>query len=450
MKKVLLIFACFSILKLFDAGVGCNGLGQIKSKFSIEALLEKRFLPDIFSCKVDFGNECNRVAMQAAELCPGLSKVNEELLQAKEWSNKNVDPLTINCDTVFYPFGGPDITYPVTFFRKQRFFVLVGLEPIGNFKEIQRNISNPSTSAAIQKALSSYFKKKYFITSEMMTQLSNKNIRGALYLILAALSNGGYIINSISDLSIDAEGNAIPRRTGAIDCVKIEFSSANDAIIKEVYYVRTSLTNENKKLQHLFSFLKKLRKKDMVTFTKSASYVLHDPSASATKKFILEKSRVIMQDDTGIPFKDLKMDGRKIFTYGEYDGTTIPIFAIYSQRDLAAYFESEKKTPITFDFGYGSILKQSHVIIAVHDYTSGNELRGKEHPPVRNVDQKKTQAPVASNEKTNVNTKKPARTFAVTKDNLHQILAENEQNSGEGCPCNKSQLIASKIMKNGF
>jgi hypothetical protein len=268
------------------------------------------------------------------------------------------------------------------------------LEPIGNFKNIEQNIDNAAVTDALKSAFSSYFKKGYFITSEMMTQLSNKNIRGVLYLILAALSKSGYVIRNISDLSINTEGDSVERQKGMPDCIKIEFSPKDDKnIVKNVYYVRTELTNGNRNLSSITKFVEKFR---FITFVKSASYVLHNKSASKLKEFIISCGGAIVQDDTGIPFKCLSEKKWNIIAFGTYIKPTLPVFNGYAQPDLAIFYKNNKKTDIPFYFGYGtsSNTARSHFIFAIQKFSN--------------------------------------------QDN--KIHAEKEQQStGEGCPCKKNK-----------
>jgi len=42
------------------------------------------------------------------------------------------DHLTISKESLFYPFAGPDISYPLLFFPKLKSYVLVGMEFPGN------------------------------------------------------------------------------------------------------------------------------------------------------------------------------------------------------------------------------------------------------------------------------------------------------------------------------
>ncbi|MDR0631867.1 MAG: hypothetical protein LBF54_01310 [Holosporaceae bacterium] len=283
------------------------------------------------------------------------------LSKISEWSNTNITPHIKDLATLFYPFGGPDIAYPLKFFPQMQNYILVGLEPIGNFEKIRENIGNESTLAALKRAFSSYFKKGYFITSEMITQLSNKNVRGALYLILVELAKSEFIIDSIEDLSISSEGQEIARQKGMVDCVKIVFRSVEGSAPKNLFYIRADLTNSNKKLGYLMNFMQRF---SFATFIKSASYVLHDRLASRIKNYILENAYAILQDDTGIPFHNFGPGWSK-HAFGQYKQPTLSIFKGYKQKDLSDFFSSANPVDIPFKIGYGFNQERPNLVLLI-------------------------------------------------------------------------------------
>ena len=83
---------------------------------------------------------------------------------------------------------------------------------------------------------------------------------------------------------------------------------------------------------------------------KNASYLLHTDGFSSVRSFLLEHSRVIVQDDTGIPLRAFTKDWA-IRHYGRY----LPhgeMFGKYYQRDLAEVFANSPPPELGFAFGY--------------------------------------------------------------------------------------------------
>jgi hypothetical protein len=353
-------------------------VGEDKLK-TFEDLPDAKF-PAIHSTKVSSTNTCDDVAKQLAGCYIPDDALNEtrvdyanfieikweeleesSMSKISEWSAENIAPHLNDLTTLLYPFGGPDIAYALKFFPKMQTYILLGLEPIGSFEHIKRNIGDESTFSALKQAFSSYLQKGYFITSEMVTQLSNRSVRGVLPLLLIELVKSGFSIDSIEELSINSEGQEVARQSGMIDCVKIVFSSSKEEASKSLYYIRGSALNSNRKLPYLTNFIKRFQ---FATFVKSASYILHDKVASQLKNFILENTRAILQDDTGIPFRNFGSQWDK-YVFGEYERPTLPIFRGYAQPDLAKYYASRGAVKIPFKLGYGFNQERPNLLLAI-------------------------------------------------------------------------------------
>ncbi|MDR1561191.1 MAG: hypothetical protein LBS23_02440 [Holosporaceae bacterium] len=293
------------------------------------------------------------------------------LSKIKEWTHIHITPHTINrVKVVFYPFGGPDIVYAIKFFPLASDYILVGLEPLGDFINIEKNLQNKSTFAALKYAFSHYLRKGYFITSEMMTQLYNKDIKGALYLILLELAKLGFRIISVENLSINADGQEVARETGMINCVKITFARSGSPFLRKAYYIKTDLSNSNKKLSYLLNFIKRRR---FATFVKSASYAMHNREFSGIRDFILNNTQSLLQDDSGIPFYHFNFGWDK-YIFGEYTQPTLPIFRPFKQQNLAHYYATHDKAEIPFNIGYGFEQGRPNLLLAIPCRISDNEV----------------------------------------------------------------------------
>lgn len=285
----------------------------------------------------------------------------DSLSYIPDWTKKNLEEYTKKYDTLFYPFGGPDVSYSTTFFPGAKRYILVGLEPLGSFDQIEKSLKNPEYYDAVQVAFSTYLKKGYFVTSEMQTQLSkNSNTKGGLNLILLALPKLGFCVKEIENCSIDAGGNIVKSDPNGINCLKIVCEK--DSKKKEIYYIRANLQNENSKLDNLFKFVNKF---EFSTFVKSASYALHDSrNFSKIRSFILNETNCILQDDTGVPFNFFRQNW-DIHIFGTYTEPTLPVFHAYKQNSLREYYLNHKAEPITFPIGYGYIKRTPNLIFVV-------------------------------------------------------------------------------------
>ncbi len=323
------------------------------NKFNMAAKqLAGSYIPEEFSNDSEYTDCINLTNEKWKQL------EEKSLSHVKPWAEKNISDMVTDADTVFYPFGGPDIAYATQFFPHADTYVLLGLEPIGNFAHVERRLLNKSTFTALQRALTAYFDKGYFITSEMMTQLSSKDIRGCVYLLLPALSKLGYTVTSVEDISVDCNGKEVQRNDGALDAIKIK--CAKDGKSKTVYYMRIDLTRAEK-LPNIIHFMEKRK---FLTFIKSASYALHDRNFSTIRKFILDYSQTVLQDDTGVPFYffDSKWDK---YPFGQYTQPTLPIFKLYRQQTLSDFFAKRERVDIPFKIGYGFNKNCPNLLLAI-------------------------------------------------------------------------------------
>ncbi len=283
----------------------------------------------------------------------------ESLSHVPLWAEKYLGKFNEKYDTLFYPFGGPDISYAVSFFPNVKRYILVGLEPLGDFDQIKKDLSSEKYYDSVGTAFSHYLRKGYFITSEMQTQLSNTTIKGGLNLILLALKKLGFDILSVKNCSIDAGGNIVSVEAGNIRCLKIICEKNSKK--KEIYYVRADLSNDNNRLSYLIEFVRKF---EFSTFIKSASYTLHDRNFANIRSFILDRTHCILQDDTGVPFNFFRQNW-DIHIFGTYTKPTLPVFRSYKQNSLSEYYLNHKAEPISFPIGYGYTKRTPNLIFAV-------------------------------------------------------------------------------------
>lgn len=284
---------------------------------------------------------------------------SDSLSHIPAWTEKYLNKYSKESDTLFYPFGGPDVSYALSFFPNVKRYILVGLEPLGNFNQVEKRLSDPEFYQSVQTAFASFFRMGYFITSEMISQLSNKSIRGGLNLILPSLQKLGFTVVSVRNCAISPNGEIIDPVRGTIDCVKIVCEKNSQT--KEIYYVRANLDNRNDKLESLF---KLVRQSKFSTLIKSSSYALHNKNFSKIRGFILNETDCILQDDTGIPFNFFRLHW-DIHIFGTYTKPTLKVFQSYKQNSLNEYYSTHKAEPIPFLIGYGYRKRTPNLILAV-------------------------------------------------------------------------------------
>ncbi|HSI15862.1 MAG TPA: hypothetical protein VK961_27690 [Chthoniobacter sp.] len=270
----------------------------------------------------------------SAELDRKWAKMDQrQLSQARAWAQGNPEISRVS-GTVYYMFSGPDFLYARTFFPNASTYILCGTEPVGSVPDIAKmppgNISSDLNN--LRKALDTMLTTHYFITKDMRVDLTRGYIGGTLPLLFVFLEKSGCTINAVNFSG---------------PSVEIDFHSPSGKS-QSLYYFKTDLSNGGANGAFL-AFCK--RHGPGVSLLKSASYLMHEGSFTTIRNFILTNSTLIVQDDSGIPFRDFDSRRWNVKLYGSYDGP-IGLFSKYNQPDLAAAFQRSRAGDLGFAFGY--------------------------------------------------------------------------------------------------
>lgn len=286
------------------------------------------------------------------------------ILNMQEWQKNNLSKLISTSKCIFYPFGGPDVLYPITLFPEAEDYVLLGLELTGNTSDLYKILSYENSTDHIQYAMKMFFLRGYFITYNMTKDLYNDCVRGVLPIVLVLLARDGASITSVENFVIDEYGKADysshSSNKGVLKGIKISF--LKDDKMKRIYYVRCDAADSNSKLSDIFLFLRDFK---FGTLLKSASYILHDSAFSKLREFIIKNSLFILQDDTGIPYKLFPKNYKKYF-FGQYKGSYFDYFAKNYQKDLYDEFINNSSGPLNFPFGYNLDSEYTNLLLVIN------------------------------------------------------------------------------------
>src|SRR6266699_5246850 len=261
-------------------------------------------------------------------------KEQQQIWPIRQWMQANAPQYHRSTDTVFYMFSGPDFLYGSIFFPLSSNYVLAGLEPIGNVPDLTQ--VPPEVLRAdlisLRNSMNSILRFQYFITKEMRTDLGRGNISGTLPILYVFLARLGYTIVDVTHVSTPAEG------------VRITFSGGEQS--QTLYYFKTDLSGGNS------AFLRWCAARGPgLSLLKAASFLMHGDGFYGVRNFLVQNSRVIIQDDSGIPLRAFPK-GWKVNCYGRY----VPHkdeFQKYYQPDLAAIYAQNPPPPtLGFAFGY--------------------------------------------------------------------------------------------------
>ncbi len=97
---------------------------------------------------------------------------------------------------------------------------------------------------------------------------------------------------------------------------------------------------------------------------KSASYVMFDPHVSLARAFVLDQSRYVLQDDSGIPFKYFDPSVWTLQFFGAYT-EPISIFRHDYQANVARVYEASRDIkPLPFGIGYHFKVNTANLLLA--------------------------------------------------------------------------------------
>ncbi|MDD2634145.1 MAG: hypothetical protein PHW82_01445 [Bacteroidales bacterium] len=296
------------------------------------------------------------------------SKINEDwpnmdssrLTPMRNWSNQVIKPQINDSLTLFYPFSGPDFLHAHVLFPNASNYLFLAQEQLGEIPDIS-NASQQELSDYLDKfyySIRDIYKRSYFITGRMNTDLHNASIKGVLPVIIFFMSQTGHEIHDVKYETFDADGKfkklkSITGRFSATECVTISFSEANNEKIKTLRYFRCDISDSGFAVTPIFqSFLNKL---DTVnTYVKSASYLLHYGTFNTIRNIVLDNSKAVLQDDTGIPYKYFKPATWTAKLFGVYVKPISDFTSPYlMQSDLKAiYDKGENIDSLPFSLGY--------------------------------------------------------------------------------------------------
>ena len=248
--------------------------------------------------------------------------------------------------TMYYMFGGPDFLYAYTFFPDANTYILAGLEPVGQVPDLSHMSAEMLNAnlGALRNAMSTLLVTHYFVTEEMRADLGRSNLNGTVPILYVFLARLGCTVLDTTRVSAPAEG------------VRITFSRGGRS--QTLYYFKTDLSGGNS------PFLRWCAARGPgVSLIKAASYLMHGDGFSGVRNFLLEHSRFIVQDDSGIPLRAFGK-GWTVEFYGRF----VPHgekFGKYDQQALAEIYGRNPPPPeLGFAFGYWWQIERGILMLA--------------------------------------------------------------------------------------
>ena len=286
----------------------------------------------------------------------------------KVWSDSELVK-NQNVKTVFYPFSGPDFINANIFYPNADKYIMVAMEPIGVLPDVC-NMHPDSVNSYLNKinySLRDIFKRSYFITKRMDTDLRKTKVNGALPLISLFIKRTGHQIVSIQKIGIDTLGKLIItdslKNKQFVPGVRIDFRSSSTDRIQSVYYFRTDISDKGLAKNPGFKiYISELPQS--FTYLKAASYLMHSTNFKDIRSVIFSISTTILQDDSGIAYRFFDNTRWDIRLYGKYVKPKTE-FSYISEPDLEKAYKTSVFKSLPYSLGYNWGYDHSNMLYAM-------------------------------------------------------------------------------------
>jgi len=268
-----------------------------------------------------------------------------------EWMPK-VAPETYSDESpLLYFYSGPDILYAHAFFPNASTTIMCGIEPVGSLPDVAALTPEHRAESLrnLRKSLEAVLSFSFFRTAAMKTDLQNTALNGTLPVMYLFLAHSNCKLTKAEKVWLDANGEEHAEKSD-IPGAKIEFTGPSGKT-QTVYYFSSDLSNGGiKKNAGFTTFCAKQGKAN--GFLKAASFLMHESDFSASKDFLLAHTKLILQDDSGIPFHFYKAAGWSFTLAGHYKGP-IDLFKNCYQADLNEAYKVKDPAPVALPFSFG-------------------------------------------------------------------------------------------------
>ena len=265
--------------------------------------------------------------------------------------------------TAFYPLSGGDfinlyILYPVA-----KRYIMVSLEPAGKVPDplALSDAQIRSGLRSMRNSISNIAAKNYMMSAVMKYEMKNPFIEGTLPAMLLLAARMELDIRRIEPVGMNSLGEIIPLDEKGMVRGETPYALGNRIIFKasqtgpdrEILYLSLRLKWDSMSPTspegRFFSTLDSLN-----VIIKSAFYLLHRPSFAQYSRSLLDRTRLLIQDDSGLPYDLLTRDTWLTMLFGHYNGPLAlkdmkhPVM----QKELADAYRVNA-LPLPFHFGYG-------------------------------------------------------------------------------------------------
>lgn len=280
-------------------------------------------------------------------------KFNNVKEQATAWRTKEIPNASEPLKTLFYPFGGPDYLFANIYFPNAENYIMIGLERPGSIPQFDAAAKKDLKKilALYKDAIADVINLSFFRTNDMKVELTTKAIDGTAPIIMLFLARSGKQILDVKPMVLDSTGRLVYSDNKAKHmAIELKFKNPDDTIVRHIYYLSTNLADPAlKQYKAFYKFLEGIDN-NSISYIKSATYLMHKSYFSIIRNTVLNKSTMILQDDSGIAYKYFDQKKWDITLYGTYE-KPIDLFKEHYEPDLHEAVQKNAK-PLNYRIGY--------------------------------------------------------------------------------------------------
>jgi len=287
------------------------------------------------------------------------------------WAGQELASLTPADTTLFYPFGGPDLSSAHRFFPGAANYILIGLEPPGTLPQLE-GFEPQMLSAELERlrgGFDSMVEAGYFVAKHMEQEFVDAHrLDGMLPVIYIELAREGFVPLSVRYFTLSSAGGVVYPETVTTEtarAVEIEFvaDGESEATPRRLYYISQDLSNDGFEQTPGFErFL--AAQAPLNVYMKSAMYLPHRAEFSYFDGLVSTHARNLLQDDSGIPLSALEPSKWDLRLFGVYTATLANYQEWFQPGLRDAYAAQAEARPVDFSIGYNSRISGSCLIWA--------------------------------------------------------------------------------------
>ena len=290
---------------------------------------------------------------------------HERLSKVRAWAPAALGGVCTGDSPVFYFFSGADFLYPHALFPNAKTYVLCAREPVGSQPDPTR-IPPAALSGALtgfRNSLNSLLEFSFFITTDLRKDVEQRHIPGILPVLELILARQGAHIEEVQLMRCAADGalSDDAKAKGGTPGVRIRFRAGKNPA-QTLYYFFGDISNGGLKTHGgVLRFCETLGPGR--SLLKAASFLPHESEFTRINEWLLEHSRAIVQDPSGIPFRVFPKEKWTLRFWGR-NTQPIEIFAKYAEPDLRDAVDAEPALRLPFGFGYQHEAENALLILA--------------------------------------------------------------------------------------